>query len=158
MKKNYLLPIVLVCLFSLTSLAQTIWNGSVSEDWHNVANWSTNRIPRSADNVIIANAGFKPKISSSTLAETSNLTINTGATLTINSANSLTVSGNLTITDNASFILNSGSSLIVNGTSTGNITYNRTLATNNWYLVASPVVGETGADLFTNAGDIICQW
>lgn len=154
MKKNYLLPIVLVCLFSLTSLAQTTWDGSDSADWHTAANWDTNSIPTSTDNVVIANAGTAPIISSGTLAETLNLTINTGATLTINSANSLTVSGNLTITDNDSFILNSGSSLIVNGTSTGNITYNRTLATNNWYLVASPVVGETVFDLISNAGDI----
>ncbi|MDC0871127.1 hypothetical protein OAP87_07190, partial [Flavobacteriaceae bacterium] len=35
-----------------------------------------------------------------------------------------------------------GTSLIVNGTSSGNVTYNRTLATENWYLVSSPVVGQ----------------
>ncbi len=35
-----------------------------------------------------------------------------------------------------------GGSLIVAGTSSGNVTYTRTLGTANWYLVAPPVVGE----------------
>ena len=154
MKKNYLLPIVLVCLFSLTSLAQTTWDGSDSADWHTAANWDTNSIPTSTDNVIIANAGTAPIISSGTLAETLNLTINTGATLTINSANSLTVSGNLTITDNDSFILNSGSSLIVSGTSSGDLKYLRNITTTDkWYLVSSPVVGENSLDFLSNSGD-----
>ena len=154
MKKNHLLPIVLVCLFSLTSLAQTTWDGSDSADWHTAANWDTNSIPTSTDNVIIANAGTAPIISSGTLAETLNLTINTGATLTINSANSLTVSGNLTITDNDSFILNSGSSLIVSGTSSGDLKYLRNITTTDkWYLVSSPVVGENSGDFLSNSGD-----
>ena len=154
MKKNYLLPIVLVCLFRLTSLAQTTWDGSDSADWHTAANWDTNSIPTSTDNVIIADAGTAPIISSGTLAETLNLTINTGTTLTINSANSLTVSGNLTITDNDSFILNSGSSLIVSGTSSGDLKYLRSITTTDkWYLVSSPVVGEKSTDFLSNSGD-----
>ena len=154
MKKNYLLPIVLVCLFSLTSLAQTTWDGSDSADWHTAANWDTNSIPTSTDNVIIADAGTAPIISSGTLAQTLNLTLLTGATLTINSANSLTVSGNLTITDNDSFILNSGSSLIVSGTSSGDLKYLRNITTTDkWYLVSSPVVGENELDFLTNSGD-----
>ena len=154
MKKNHLLPIVLVCLFSLTSLAQTTWNGAVSTDWHTAANWDTNSIPNSTNDVIIAGAVNKPIISSGTLAETLNLTINTGATLTIDSANSLTVSGNLTITDNDSFILNSGSSLIVSGTSSGDLKYLRNITTTDkWYLVSSPVVGENELDFLSNSGD-----
>ena len=154
MKKNYLLPIVLVCLFRLTSLAQTTWDGSDSADWHTAANWDTNSIPTSTDNVIIADAGTAPIISSGTLAQTLNLTLLTGATLTINSANSLTVSGNLTITDNDSFILNSGSSLIVSGTSSGDLKYLRSITTTDkWYLVSSPVVGEKSTDFLSNSGD-----
>ena len=142
MKKNYALPMVLVCLFSLTCLAQTTWDGSESANWHTAANWDTNTIPTSADNVIIANAGNAPIISSGTLAETSNLTINTGATLTINSANSLTVSGNLIVTDAKSLILNSGSSLIVSGTSTGKLLYKRNIPVADvWYLVTNPLIG-----------------
>lgn len=54
-------------------------------------------------------------------------------------------------TDDAeSAILYTGASLIVNGTSTGNFTYNRYLGTTNWYLVSSPLAGETIQDLISN--------
>ena len=68
------------------------------------------------------------------------LDVQTGSTLNLGTTSGVTVSGDL----NVSGFLNvsSGSSLIVNGTSTGNITYNRTLATDNWYLISSPVVGQ----------------
>lgn len=44
----------------------------------------------------------------------------------------------------------SGSSFIANSTVTGNVTYNRTLGTTNWYLVSSPVSGETMTDMRSN--------
>ncbi len=44
----------------------------------------------------------------------------------------------------------SGASLIAQSTFAGNITYNRSLGTTNWYLVGSPVGGETIEDLITN--------
>jgi hypothetical protein len=69
-----------------------------------------------------------------------------------------TPAGNITVeniyaqdaTDAESGIMYSGSSLIVNGTSTANITYNRYLGTDNWYLVSSPLAGETIANLISN--------
>ena len=59
----------------------------------------------------------------------------------------LTLSSNAQIYDlgiasGGSLTINSGVPLIVNGTSSGNVTYNRNLGTENWYLVSSPVVGE----------------
>lgn len=50
--------------------------------------------------------------------------------------------------------INSGISLIVNGTSSGNVTYNRTLGTENWYLVSSPVTGETYDDAYVSANNL----
>jgi hypothetical protein len=46
--------------------------------------------------------------------------------------------------------LASGTSLIVKNTFAGNITYTRSLATDNWYLVSSPVAGETLEDFIAN--------
>tara|TARA_B110000908_G_C10252465_1_gene452985 strand:- start:430 stop:2868 length:2439 start_codon:yes stop_codon:yes gene_type:complete len=46
--------------------------------------------------------------------------------------------------------LASGSSFIAQSTFTGAVTYNRTLSSNNWYLVSSPVVGETLEGLISN--------
>ncbi|MDC1354660.1 FG-GAP-like repeat-containing protein [Polaribacter sp.] len=46
--------------------------------------------------------------------------------------------------------LASGTSLIAQNTFAGNITYTRSLATDNWYLVSSPVAGETLEDFIVN--------
>ena len=51
-------------------------------------------------------------------------------------------SANLTIANTATLTINGGTTLILNGTSTGNITYTRTLDTDNWYLMSAPVVGQ----------------
>ena len=48
----------------------------------------------------------------------------------------------------------SGSSLIAQSSFSGNITYNRSLATDNWYLVSSPVTGETYDDAYVTANGI----
>ena len=71
----------------------------------------------------------------------------------------LTLSSNSEINDigvdsGGSLNINSGTSLIVNGTSSGNVSYNRNLATTNWYLMSSPVVGETYDDAYVTANNI----
>jgi hypothetical protein len=50
--------------------------------------------------------------------------------------------------------LASGTSLIAESTFTGSITYHRNLPTENWYLVSSPVVGETYDDAYITANSI----
>ena len=71
-----------------------------------------------------------------------NFTINNGATFIINSDAYMTVEGNYDSSAGTTVTLNSGSSIIVNGTSSGDLTYNRTLGTDNWYLISSPVAGQ----------------
>ena len=53
-----------------------------------------------------------------------------------------------------SVTMNSGSSLIAQSTFSGTITYTRTLGTNNYYLLASPVVGETYDDTWVSNNGI----
>ncbi|MDG1194555.1 MAG: T9SS type A sorting domain-containing protein [Polaribacter sp.] len=107
--------------WSSFSPATVTWDGSDGTNWATAANWDTDEVPTAGDNVIIANVANQPIIGSSTNAVANDLTINTGATLSIS---------------------NNGT-LIVYGTSSGDVTYNRTLDTENWYLVSSPVAGET---------------
>ncbi|MBG7610990.1 hypothetical protein IU405_01875, partial [Polaribacter sp. BAL334] len=71
----------------------------------------------------------------------------------------LTLSSNAQINDlgvasGGSLTINSGVSLIVNGTSSGNVTYNRNLGTENWYLVSSPVAGETYDNAYIAANSL----
>jgi lysyl endopeptidase len=61
---------------------------------------------------------------------------------------------NLDVAIGGSLTLNSGVSLIVNGTSSGNVTYNTTLGTENWYLVSSPVAGETYDNAYVAANSL----
>tara|TARA_R110002072_G_scaffold1380_5_gene11633 strand:- start:24173 stop:26905 length:2733 start_codon:yes stop_codon:yes gene_type:complete len=58
-----------------------------------------------------------------------------------------TASGAVTVN---SVTMSAGSSLIANSTFAGNVTYNRTLSTTNWYLVSSPVAGEIMTDMRAN--------
>ena len=73
------------------------------------------------------------------------VTIADGGELTLNGTG--TISGSVTIT-------NGGSLIATDGSVTGNITYNRTLATENWYLMSSPVVGETYDNAYVTANGI----
>ena len=113
----------------------TNWTGATSEVWNLAGNWD-NGIPTSSSLVSIPNVTTSPIISSGTDAEVGNLTIESSEILTINSENSLTINGILTVTGELNG--NSGSSIIVKGTSSGNISYARSLST-NWHLIASPV-------------------
>lgn len=108
------------------SLATT-WTGSSGTDWATLGNWS-NGIPTSSLNAIIPDVTNAPIISAATGAEVNDIMITEPDGLSIASEGSLRVSG----------------------TASGNITYTRALATNNWYLVSSPVVGETIEDLIAN--------
>jgi len=101
--------------------ATVTWDGSEGTDWATLANWDTNSVPTAGNNVVIADVTNKPLVGSSTIAETNDLTINGSAFVNIS---------------------NNGT-LRVYGTSSGNVTYKRTLGTENWYLVSSPVTGET---------------
>ena len=103
------------------------WDGSDSSDWATAANWDNNAVPTSETivNIPASVVTNEPTVSSSTGAAAYDLTINAARTLTVEA----------------------GGSLIVSGTSTGNVTYNRTLTSkpadaDGWHLVSSPVAGE----------------
>jgi len=133
------------------TLFPSIFNTNGDNQWGTAANWTPAYVPTSYTDVkILVNQSIQ--IASSTTALANNIVVNSGGSLTIDQTSSLTVSDDFT--NNGTVTLNSGGSLIVNGTSSGNITYNRTLATTNWYLVSSPVVGETYDDAYVTANGI----
>jgi hypothetical protein len=112
------------------------FDGSTDSDWGTAANWENNVLPSALYSTIIP-ASQNVTISGTTNALTKDLTINNSGSLTINA----------------------GGSLIVNGTSTGNVTYNRTLDfifgnANGWHLVSSPVSGEVFDNAFATSNSI----
>ncbi|CAL2084249.1 T9SS type A sorting domain-containing protein [Tenacibaculum sp. 190524A02b] len=89
------------------------WTGTTDNDWATASNWSSGSVPSTTDDVIIPN----------------------GLT------NYPTISSSVTVN---SINIASGASLVTGTSSvTGNVIYNRNLGTTNWYLVSSPVNGET---------------
>jgi len=108
------------------------WTGGTNTDWATAANWDINTVPSATDNVIIPDFATAPIIGATTGAEINNLTI----------------------TETEGINITAGGSLIVNGTSSGDVTYNRTLGTDNWYLMSSPVVGQTYNDAYVTANSI----
>jgi len=117
---------------SITLNGSVYWDGSTDTSWDTALNWSTNTVPASTSDILIREGLTNyPIISGTTGATTNNLTVDATASLLIN-----------------------GGSLIVNGTSAGNITYKRNLGTTNFYLVSSPIVGETYDDDYVIANSI----
>ncbi|NOX85320.1 MAG: hypothetical protein GXO86_05055 [Chlorobi bacterium] len=132
------------------------WAGTTSTDWATASNWSTGTVPTGSFNVTIPTSptgGVFPEITSSTTDATCNgLTIETGASLTIN--------GNLTV--DSALTNNAGvTGLIIGSTSTyeGSLisptddvdaTVKRYLAGGKWHLIAAPVKSATANSLFFN--------
>jgi hypothetical protein len=109
-----------------------LFKGTTNSDWATGSNWSSTAAPTSLENVTL-------------LSDSPSLVVGGSTNATIN---------NLSVDASSSLTINSGGSLIVNGTSTGNVTYNRNLGTNNWYLVSSPVSGQVYNDAYVTANGI----
>ena len=97
---------------------------------------------------------WKPRDVYSNASSTDDVYISSSVTLTDN----LTVT-NFEIETGQIATINSGGSLIVSGTSSGNVTYNRTIDfvdgnLKGWYLLSSPVVGQDYNDDYVTANDI----
>jgi len=137
-------------------LNSTIWTGATNTNWDTSSNWTNGQATTTKD-ILIPNG-----LSTYPIA-TGNVTINSGASLTIAEEASLQVSGDFT--NDGTVTLNSTennfSSLIVTGTAIGDIVYNRyvnSYDTNpgggGWDLVGAPV-GMTISDFATaNAANL----
>ncbi|MDT7831597.1 T9SS type A sorting domain-containing protein [Flavobacteriaceae bacterium S356] len=114
------------------------WTGGTSTDWDITSNWSLGSVPTGTSDVVIADVANAPVASGA--ISVNEMTINTGAQLTVNGA----------VTNNGVITINSGGSLIAKTSVSGNITYNRSIGTTNWYLISSPVTNQD-IDAFAGA-------
>jgi hypothetical protein len=73
--------------------------------------------------------------------------IATDDVLILNVANQPTTSGPTTVN---SVTMDSGSSILTPFSFSGTVTYNRTLETTNWYLISTPVSGQSIANFYAN--------
>ena len=115
-------------VWSFTTAPQAQWTGTLSNNWTTPGNWQGNLIPGTANDAVIPDVANDPVIDATSSADCHNLTVQTGATLTIQST------------------VSSSGSLIVHGNATGNVTYNRLLRhgdnAGDKHLFSSPVGGQ----------------
>ncbi len=122
------------------------WLGTVSSDWNNAANWPCGVIPTGASDVVIA-AGlpFYPIINAGTTATVHNLTVQSGASLTVDN-NTLQIAG--TIVSSSNFNVQNGT-VEMNGTSTQTIPAAAFTANKIKNLIVSNDVTLAGVDSLT---------
>jgi len=101
----------------ITSCVAGTWLGITNNDWNTPTNWCGGSVPTALSDVTIGFTTNQPVINASG-GLCRNITIASGATLTISSSNSLTIRGNWT--NNGIFTSNS-SIVLFNGTSTQTI-------------------------------------
>jgi hypothetical protein len=99
--------------------ANNTWDGSTDSSWATDANWSIGTKPVLTDNIIIPSGLTRYP------------TITTAVSV-----------NNVSIVDNASLVFAGSGTL----TTTRNVTYERTITGSKWYLMSSPVVGESYDD------------
>lgn len=109
------------------------WDGSTSSNWGTASNWSGNSVPGSNDQVLIPNGLNRyPNITSNQYMYCNDLTIQNGASLTINSSGAyLLAYGD--ITNSGSFSINSGG-VIFTGSSDQEITSSNNLDIANLWM------------------------
>ncbi len=128
------------------------WNGSVDSDWQTTGNWDGGNIPTSSDDITIPNGmpNYPVIDDGTTTAECNNITIESGASVTIAPNGQMTVAGE--ITNNAG---NTGLVINSDATGTGSLIHNSTSGVDasvdlffespgrSWHMVSSPMTSAT---------------
>ena len=135
------------------------WIGTVSTDWNNASNWC-NGIPTSATDVVIpSGTTHAPHVTSlpATPAVCNNLTINSGAVLTVDAGKALTVNGTTTLASPQCLVLKAASgqaaggtgSFIDNGiTGSGTAKVEKYLSPGRYWYIGSPIVSTAASDAY----------
>ncbi len=142
-----------------TNINDRQWNGSVSSDWNNSANW-TGGAPVALSNITVPSGTPKTLVINATPASPvicNNLTVNNGGYVTINAGKALTVNG--VLTNNGTFTIKSDASSIgslINKwgiTGAGSFVVERWVSSNTsyrWEYISSPIATASSA-IFTSS-------
>ncbi|MEI6062219.1 MAG: hypothetical protein WCR72_16070, partial [Bacteroidota bacterium] len=123
------------------------WTGSLDSSWNNTANWTGGSMPGENSNIAILASAHDPIVT--TAANSNNISINPGASLTLMPSAVMTVKGNLSIPGNARLVLKNSvsehSSLLLNGSMSGKIQVEYPVLADQKCLVSTPVgLAESG--------------
>ncbi len=147
--------------FGSISVPSYTWVGNTN-DWFTASNWSNAIIPDASSDVSI-NLVSSPKVYpvidpsiQSGVVQVNDLTIATGASLTLYESSRFTINGNLTT--NGGLVVNNSSenpvSIITHGSVSGEAVFKWTGLTNMlWWHIGYPVSGVTDAELDASYGN-----
>jgi hypothetical protein len=93
------------------------WTGGTSTNWFTASNWCNNAVPTLATDVFISSTAPNQPVIGANGAFAQNLTIESGATLTISGAFAFTVGGNWE--NNGTFVSGTTSTVVFGGTEDG---------------------------------------
>jgi len=140
-------------------IAQTLltWSGSNSTEWNNPSNWVQGIIPAACNDVIIP-VNAVVVMNALTPAICNNLTIGSGACLTIESGKKLTVSGTLLNNAGINGLIvksnSSGSGSLINNSVGVNARIEHYMNGSSWawHFLSSPVTSQSISGSFTPSG------
>ncbi len=140
--------------YTVYFISNVSWTGTISNNWNVSGNWSNNAIPGDRDNVSIpANVPNYPVVTAN--ASCLNLTIQAGASVTIDAGKALTVNGILSNKSGVTgLVIESGGSLI-ESTAGVPATVKRTISNSIWHLISVP---NTATTANTFLGDYLQYW
>jgi hypothetical protein len=117
-------------------------------------NWINNGVFLGGTGTVTLNGSESKTISGSSVTNFKNLILSNGGYKTIVAGKRVSITGNLT-TNNLlkidSDALGNNGSLIVEGTSSGNVTYNRFLLDNRWFITSGPLNVTSGFNTLNGA-------
>jgi hypothetical protein len=93
MKQYFTFFMSTLLLFSAQVLSAQTWTGAANSNWNNPANWSTLAVPTATGNVEIVFGPNKPVILAGTAAVAKSVFVEIGSELTINAGASLSING-----------------------------------------------------------------
>lgn len=135
---------------SFSTNCPSVWTGATDSDWANTNNWAYG-VPTSTDNATIDISNSTYPLLDNLAVEVNDLTINSGANLTINTNAALKVNGDFDNQGSLKMYANDqeSASLKVDGTTSGQVEFNRQ-ASDQWYLLSTPFFNESTANFVTN--------
>lgn len=155
---------------SIACVVDNYWTGNTSTDWNTGSNWNAGHVPTSTERASIGvvynyknkhGVGNDPVVSTNsqiqayyvtfgTLTTSETLTVQSGATLTIN--NILTINTNATPTfiGQGSGALNIAASAVINVLGTGTLTINNSSSTSNFVTLKSSATSSASVAAMTS--------
>lgn len=133
-----------------------IWTGAISSAWTNANNWNRLTVPGAGSTVLIPVTANDPEISSA--ISVLNLSIETGAMVTVNPDGSLTIGGTIVNSSGVSGLIiqssSSGTGSLISETSNVEATFQRYIKgePEAWHMLSSPVFNQTISGDFTPSG------